>query len=820
MFSKLLYQELEDYKLNSLCKEGSDGAIFQAIHRKNQNLCAIKVLDLQRLSLFEQEKGIEDFLSYLKILEKLKHPGIVTILNSGRYQQFIWIAEEWMEGTTLRNFLEKNGTVELPVALKWMESCLNALDYLYQKEVSHNNLKPENIWIQEGIEQVRLSDMALGTDIVNIEKCNEGNLKPLDAHYLAPEQILKQKSDIRTDIYVLGTIFYEMITGRALYEASFPHFIMQYHVNGIPSSFFQENPEIPEEILLWLVKLLAKSPQERFLNPAEFRPLLKKALFAFGATKEQKTVLPAASPKSSPAQEENKDSSWDIPTLDIPEEIKTVRKTQALAKVKGNRTTRAMSIDFLEQANNEDMEEVEVVRVSKNKKLPFQPAVFDAPAIPQEKENLPVEPTTPIYKPENIIEAPPLPKDFVTEHRHYFSNQETDTGIRLKEAMQQEIAREAKDNIVITERFPGRDISRIDSTQKLIHKKAKKDTKPFRKHKNQISYLFILFMTLLTLAVFFVWYKIETMPVPVNQPKILQRPKVIYMITENLGWFGEKLPKGMVRSEKRGEYIWKKDESIMLYVATGSFWRGDEKGKESEQPVNKVYINGFYIDKYELTNAQYLRFVEETGYNPPVYIAKKEFSELKQPVVGINWYDAQRYAKWAQKRLPTEAEWEKAAKGGLMVPDWQGQDIPVKLIENPLPKRIYPWGNEKPEKKEYRVSNYKAKSDSYIHPAPVNVFSEGASPYGCLNMAGNVWELCQDKFDPEFYKTLIYTDPVGPSTETIRQRVCRGGSWGSDESQITCFNRFSLDANYKGNSVGVRLAKSSDSEEKTKNAAN
>lgn len=816
MFSKLLYQEIEDYALNSLCKEGTSGALFKAIHRKNQNVCAIKILDLQRLSLHTQEKGVEDFLSYLKILEKIKHPGIVTILNSGRYQQFIWIAEEWIEGLILRNFLERNSRVEIASALKWTESCLNALDFLYQKDLKHNNLKPENIWlVKDG--SIKISGMGLGSDIVDVEKCNDLNLKVLDPHYLAPEQILKQKSDIRADLYVLATIFYEMVTGHALYDASFPHFIMQYHINGIPSTFFQENSEIPEEILAWLIKLLAKYPQDRFLNPAEFRPILKKTLSSF--PKDDSIVSQEESYQNIKAKNLE---DWDIPVLDIPDEIKTVRKTQPLPQIPNTRATRSMPREILDKetrvkpaslskndktidAHHNYPVEVEVVRVSKEKKLPFQPAVFgEAPLSPSPE--LP----TPNFAP--LDNVTPLPRDFITEHRHSYHQDETDTGIRVKAGNYESPF--PKEENIRPDSFLVKEQGKIDTTQKLVNKKkkTKKETKHFKKNKKNINYFFIFSMTLITIAVFFVWYRIESTPTAANQPKIVPRPKIIYKITENLGWFGEKLPKGLVRAEKRGEYICKKDDSIMLYVPQGTFWRGDEKGKQAERPERKVNLGGFYIDKYELTNAQYLRFVEETGYNPPAYIAKQEFSSLRQPVVGINWYDAQRYAKWAEKRLPTEAEWEKSSRGGLTIPDWEGQDIPIKLTENPLPKRIYPWGNEKPEQRQYMVSNYKNKSDNYIYPASVTAFSEGMSPYGCMNMSGNVWELCNDKFDPEFYNTLIYTDPTGPSDETIRQRACRGGSWGSDETQITCFNRFSVDANYKGNSVGVRLAKSMDYE--------
>lgn len=149
---------------------------------------------------------------------------------------------------------------------------------------------------------------------------------------------------------------------------------------------------------------------------------------------------------------------------------------------------------------------------------------------------------------------------------------------------------------------------------------------------------------------------------------------------KKLGWFHEQIPYGLVKSEVRGEYIWKKDQSIMVFVPSGTFIMGSEKGRSSEKPEVTTTLSGYYIDKYELSNKQYLQFIKETDYkNIPRYLKNKKFRQLNRPVVEVTWEDARAYAYWAGKELPTEAQWEKAARGGLQIPNWRKKRLLLHL---------------------------------------------------------------------------------------------------------------------------------------------
>jgi iron(II)-dependent oxidoreductase len=191
----------------------------------------------------------------------------------------------------------------------------------------------------------------------------------------------------------------------------------------------------------------------------------------------------------------------------------------------------------------------------------------------------------------------------------------------------------------------------------------------------------------------------------------------------------------------------------MVLVPPGWFVMGDDKGKPFERPAHKVYLDAFYIDIYEVTNHQYRRFIEKTGHAAPPHWEGRRFPPGRDfhPVVNVRWEDAQSYARWAGKRLPTEAEWEKACRG----PE----------------SRRFAYGDVF----DRRITN---NMDSGIcDTAPVDIFPSGVSPYGCFNMTGNVWEWVSDWFSTGYYKGG-QRNPKGPPQGTLR--VGKGGSWTTD----------------------------------------
>ena len=224
------------------------------------------------------------------------------------------------------------------------------------------------------------------------------------------------------------------------------------------------------------------------------------------------------------------------------------------------------------------------------------------------------------------------------------------------------------------------------------------------------------------------------------------------------------------------------DGAVMHLIPTGEFDMGDHSGdgQSDERPVHTVYLDAFYIDEAEVNNARYRAFVEATGHRTPHHWDNPaEVGQLikpEYPVIYVSWHDAMAYAKWAGKRLPTEAEWEYAARGGRI-----GQR--------------YPWGNEA----SHAQANYhgKGEGDRWYWPAPVKRFPQ--NDYGLYDMAGNVWEWCMDEYQKDFYATSPRNNPVAGGLISLTDdgfrkltahRVWRGGAWDGGAKSITVSNRF------------------------------
>jgi formylglycine-generating enzyme required for sulfatase activity len=233
--------------------------------------------------------------------------------------------------------------------------------------------------------------------------------------------------------------------------------------------------------------------------------------------------------------------------------------------------------------------------------------------------------------------------------------------------------------------------------------------------------------------------------------------------------------------------ISKVDGMSQVYVPEAEFIMGNNRDPESkEYPEHPVYLDAFWMDKVEVTNAMYGACVNSGACFPPVprlnpYYGKWAYRDL--PVVYVNWYGAEQYCAWAGRRLPTEAEWEKAARG---TDAWS-----------------YTWGNSRPNP---RLANF---AESLIGEAlPAYRYPLGASPYGALNMSGNVREWVADWFNNKYYFNSPYENPKG--AETGIERSLRGGAYDANATDITTFRRFKHEPDSAGLSRGFRCTESAE----------
>lgn len=238
-----------------------------------------------------------------------------------------------------------------------------------------------------------------------------------------------------------------------------------------------------------------------------------------------------------------------------------------------------------------------------------------------------------------------------------------------------------------------------------------------------------------------------------------------------------------------------KDGAPLVLIPAGSYPMGvpvgDRDGGRDEYPRHVVDIAAFYIDKYEVTNARYLEFVKATDHRVPQNpknptrnlwegVAIPE-SLADRPVVNVDWADANAYCTWAGRRLPTEAEWEKAAKGNH---DWR-----------------FPWGNVEPTNKHL---NFNQKWIGERTLMPVGSYESGKSPYGVYDMAGNVWEWVNDWYDAKYYEKSPAKNPPGPASGT--KKVIRGAGWQNETPTVRIFTRVDSDPTIRNESTGFRCA--------------
>ncbi len=198
-----------------------------------------------------------------------------------------------------------------------------------------------------------------------------------------------------------------------------------------------------------------------------------------------------------------------------------------------------------------------------------------------------------------------------------------------------------------------------------------------------------------------------------------------------------------------------------------------------DRPAHKVWLNAYYLDAREVTNAQYAKFLSATARRPPYHWSGAAYpkGEENLPVFNVSWDDANAYCRWAGKRLPTEAEWERAARAGK-----EGL--------------AYPWGD--------KMEAGKARYNVETGPVPVGQFP--ASDFGLYDMAGNVSEWCSDWFDREYYQSSPSRNPKGP--ETGMYKVIRGGAWSDEAARTTVFFRNWVRPNQTTPNIGFRCAMS------------
>ena len=226
-------------------------------------------------------------------------------------------------------------------------------------------------------------------------------------------------------------------------------------------------------------------------------------------------------------------------------------------------------------------------------------------------------------------------------------------------------------------------------------------------------------------------------------------------------------------------------EPEMVRIPEGWFRMGCESGRDDEKPVHRVWVDGFGLAAYQVTNEEYGRFLAATGCAPPRCWSDANFQHPKMPVVAVSWHEAASYCEWLsgvsgkRYRLPSEAEWERAARGGA-----EGF--------------LYPWGDAAPEV----VPDYDKRWK--LGPEPVGLYPPNA--YGLYNVGDNVHEWCADWYDDGYYELSPERNPPGPKSGI--RRASRGGSWRHHIKVTRTAARSSIPPVFQYADYGFRVARS------------
>ena len=237
--------------------------------------------------------------------------------------------------------------------------------------------------------------------------------------------------------------------------------------------------------------------------------------------------------------------------------------------------------------------------------------------------------------------------------------------------------------------------------------------------------------------------------------------------------------------QRREDLLLEANKRRMIHIEAGSFAMGgsEDDSPDNERPSHPVHLSNYYIDAYPVTNQDYREFVNCTGYKVPVHWQRGTYPTglARHPVVNVSWHDAKAYAEWMGARMPSESEWEKAARG--------------------TDERLYPWGS--------RFVDDRCNSNNVVGATlPVDEFPLGRSPYGLWDMSGNVYEWCEDYYDEAYYKYSPATNPKGP--EGGQERSIRGGFFSETRPNVRTTHRNSAPESHTRENVGFRLAMASD----------
>ncbi|WP_372366502.1 SUMF1/EgtB/PvdO family nonheme iron enzyme [Candidatus Uabimicrobium sp. HlEnr_7] len=780
------------YQVKKFIGKGTIGSVYQAEHLETKKIFAIKIFDL-RLSHSLKQK-----LHLLDEAKTLQHDNIVKIYERGENHSTFYMVMEYIEGKNLYSLIEEKERLSSRHVLSIAKGITKALVYSHKQGIVHRDIKPTNIIITKD-QKIKITDFGMAKIVNSVSDISQLDKIISTVFYVSPEQAMGvKKIDSRSDFYSLGITLYQALTGQIPYPGRTPLQVLQQHISSPLPKMNKLHHDIPLEMEKIVTKLTAKKREDRYQSSDEVLEAIAVCNTKITKRKETFNVLP----------------TWVVSTL-VFLVLFFVGFTLAKKMVKSDKQQAKdtqFTIDKLEIANSLEQN---TNKFSKNSMMCLEiywtitylpkeqlPKIF---TIAFEERNL--NPITQNLGAAQIGQQ--YHKYCVSLHNFKYGAHTVRVGFMVGG-----VIHERKVSFAIPS--PIKQVHHIQIEPKeitLVPNSSHKFDYLLSDNNNKtlnISKSVKWAATGGTIddGIFSAGEEEGIFSVTVKCPNhgVEDSAKIIIKkaVDKRTGWFGEHMPEGMVKASTRGEYIWEKDQSVMAFVPAGKFWLGSNF-QENERPVQQLYLDSFYIDKYELSQKQYKNFCQKTKQRFP---KQPKWSSPDHPVVNISWQASQKYAKWAQKRLPTEKQWEKSAKGGFYIPDWKTDQKIIPLLLNPRPRRAYPWGDQLPNEHGIYRCNYVSNNkwterhlDGYKRGAPVFAFSRWKSPYGCVNLSGNVWEWCANLYTDKYQQDKISHE------KSHAKYALRGGSWYNHSKGCRTTRRHHGLVNQKSEFIGIRFCK-------------
>jgi formylglycine-generating enzyme required for sulfatase activity/tRNA A-37 threonylcarbamoyl transferase component Bud32 len=824
--------KLGKYELIESIGAGATAEVYRALDRTLEREVALKIL---KPALVGDAQAFERFLQEARGAARLFHPHIATVLEVGESDGRYYIAMRYIPGQSLDKLLAEQVRISWEEALRMAEQIGAALDFAHAQGFLHRDVKPSNI-IRTPEGEYVLTDFGLMKAMMATGLTTQTGALLGTPPYMPPEVWLGEAATPATDQYALACVLYEALTGKVLFAGETPPAVMTRHVLKGAELGEEWPPDATQGVKEVLLKALAKEPAERYASTGEFVQALQglgkaaaveaqaesrpevQVLLETGKRLEEQGNLQGALTVYRQAQGAAAGQPGLLTEINVivqelekrvatevqaasPQIALTDQFTASIDLSNNMDVSREMRLP-VEKGSGSHAEPVEtdgeegkskshlqrywllrlisifvvgIVLIILFKNPPRPPRAIPAPA--QEQVTADIFKATLTARPSTNKFHVQANEDWL-DTNYYIQSGETlfFTGLSGTWCVSPDYCMDIlslggeyaylfdligrignaapfviKNNYPIFANASGNLMLRIADPDIHDNSGAIEVTIFMNPHENLQTNFPNQTSTEITLAT--------------------QAPAATESLTET---FAEEI------TDSFGV--------AMRVVPAGEF----SMGSDYEEPLHTVYLDAFYMDKYEVTNAMYAACVaagactpphETSSYSHASYYGNAEFDNY--PVVNVDWYQAQAYCEWRGARLPTEAEWEKAARGA--------------------DGRTYPWGNNAPT---CELTNFLSNISGACvgDTQAVGSYPAGTSPYGIYDLAGNVWEWVADWYDANYYASSSSRNPAGPASGEYH--TLRGGSWNLNEYLVRASNRGGYGPENWDDDVGFRCSRS------------